>query len=61
MIYWVVLEYHAGHLNSVRGPYNSDIEAYAHIDKCKDYRSKRPIPFRVTWKAVKTYPPEYVG
>jgi hypothetical protein len=61
VLYWAIIETHNGEFNSVQGPYNSDMEAYDHIDKLRAHRAKYPLPLKIEWKATKVLHPSYVG
>ena len=61
MVYWAIIEFHNGQYDSVRAPYNSQSEAFEHLDKVKAYRKKYPNPIAYTWEVVKTYRPDWIG
>jgi len=61
MVYWGIVELQNGIFNSVTAPYNSQLEAYDHLDKIKAYRAKNPGPIKFKWLVVKIYRPDYIG
>lgn len=61
MVFWCIVELHNGELNSVQRPYNSDMDAYDHLDKLKAHRKAHPVPIKITWKVTEVLHPNYVG
>lgn len=67
MMHYVIVERHNNEIVTVRGPYSAINHATAytlaldHLDKCKAYRAKHPLPLKVTFTVHSVASPDYVS
>ena len=60
-MYWAIVEFQNGLFDCIRAPYDSQSEAYDHLDKIREYRKKNPNPIRYSWLVIRVYNPSYIA
>lgn len=60
MKYYGIIEWHNGQFNCVYAPYNTDEEAYAHIDRLRQSTYVKRSPFPITYTVTLMYAPTFV-